>query len=158
MDGIVHLRAKWTLFVLFVCLVFFVPLEDCSLIWRRQHRWWKAANFDLCSVLMAIEQFGFFNLPHLLWHGASVYNSHLRGPLTLTLVAVTYLPVFATKFCRSWDSNTQPFSCEVNALAHCATAVVAEWITPPVFEKVISRTLYIFKTVVRVSGFKKSPS
>ena len=31
------------------------------------------SNFDLCSVLMAIEQWGFYSVPHLLWHGASVY-------------------------------------------------------------------------------------
>ena len=36
-------------------VVFFIPLEKFSnlLIWRRHHcRWW-AANFDLCSALMA---------------------------------------------------------------------------------------------------------
>ena len=43
---------------------------------------WRAANFDLCSALMAIEQWGFFSVPHLLWHGASVYNGHLRGTIT----------------------------------------------------------------------------
>ena len=26
---------------------------------------------------------GFFSVPHLLWHEASVYNGHLRGPVTL---------------------------------------------------------------------------
>ena len=34
------------------------------------------------------------------------------------------LPVFTTKVCRDWDSNTQPFACGVNALTHCATAAV----------------------------------
>ena len=46
-----------------------------------------AANFDLCSALMAIEQCGFFNMPHLLRHGVSIYNSHLREPVTLTSIA-----------------------------------------------------------------------
>ena len=36
---------------------------------------------------MTIEQWRFFSVPHLLWHSASVYNGHLRGPLTLTPVA-----------------------------------------------------------------------
>ena len=36
----------------FFCLGFFVPLENFVLIWRR----YQAANFDLCSALMAIEQ------------------------------------------------------------------------------------------------------
>ena len=26
-------------------------------------------------------------MPHLLWHGASVYNGHLRGPVTLIPIA-----------------------------------------------------------------------
>ena len=60
-------------------------------------------NFDLCSALMhmAIEQWGFISVPHLLWHGASVYNGHLRGPMTLTPIAERLavelsLPVFTT--------------------------------------------------------------
>ena len=82
-----------------VWLGFFVPLENISLIRRRHHCRWRAANFDLCSALMAIKEWGFFSVPHLLWHGASVYNDHLRGPVTLTpiaeLVAVELsLPVF----------------------------------------------------------------
>ena len=44
----------------------------------------KAANFDLCSELFVFEQWGFVSVPHVLWHGASVYNGHLRGPVTLT--------------------------------------------------------------------------
>ena len=79
-----------------------IPL---SLIWRRHHDRWSAANFDLCSALIAIERWGFFSIPHLLWHGASVYNGHLRGPVTLTpfaeLLAVELpLPVFTTKVCH----------------------------------------------------------
>ena len=30
---------------------------------------------------MAIEQWGFFSVPHLLWHGTFVYNDHHRGRL-----------------------------------------------------------------------------
>ena len=72
-------------FCLFVC---FVPLENFSLIWRRHHGRWRAANFDLCSALMAIEQRVFFSVPpHLLWHEASVYNGQLRRPATPTPIA-----------------------------------------------------------------------
>ena len=53
---------------------FIDPLENISLIWRRYHYMWRIANFDLCSALTAIEQWGFFSVPHLLWHGASVYS------------------------------------------------------------------------------------
>ena len=48
---------------LFVCFEFFVPLKNLSLIGRRHHYRWEAANFDLCQALMAIEQWGF--LAHL---------------------------------------------------------------------------------------------
>ena len=48
---------------------------------------WRAANFDLCSALMDIEQWEFFCVSHLLWHGKSVYNGNLRGHVTLTSFA-----------------------------------------------------------------------
>ena len=50
-----------------------------------------AANFDLNSELMAIEQWRFFSVPHILWHGAFVYNGHLRGPVTLTPICRVYV-------------------------------------------------------------------
>ena len=112
-----------------ICLfwVFVVPLENFSLIWRRHHYRWRAANFDLCSARVAIEQWVFFSVPHLLWHGASVYNGHLKGQLTLTPIAECvavelFLPIFTTYVCRGWDSNTQLSACEENTLTHCATA------------------------------------
>ena len=40
------------------------------LIWRRHHYRWGDANFDLCSVLMAIGQWRYFSVQHLLWHGS----------------------------------------------------------------------------------------
>ena len=47
-----------------------LPVTGCKLL-------------PMLAALMAIEQWGFFSVPHLFWHGASVYDSHLRGPLTL---------------------------------------------------------------------------
>ena len=87
---------------------------------------WNAANFDLWSALMAIEQWGFFSAPHLLWHGTSVNNGHLREPVTLTpaserLAVELSLPVCTTWVCRGWDSNTQLSAYEANAFTHCAT-------------------------------------
>ena len=38
-------------------------------------------------INMTIEQWGFFSVPHLLWHGTSVYNSHPRGSVTLIHIA-----------------------------------------------------------------------
>ena len=57
-----------------VCLGFIIPHENCSLIWRRHHYRWRAENFNLCSALIANEQWGFLNLPHLLWHWASAFK------------------------------------------------------------------------------------
>ena len=54
-----------------------------------------------------------FSVPHLLWHGASFYNGHLHGPVTVTPIAEPSLPVFTTNVCRIWDSNTQPSACSV---------------------------------------------
>ena len=108
------------IFCLFVCLELTVPLENFLLIWRRHHCRWRAANFDLCSALMAIEQWGFFSVPHLLWHGASVYNGHFRATQCWAFsggAVKTYFKVF-----RGWDSNTQPSACGANALTNCATA------------------------------------
>ena len=96
---------------LFVCVEFIVPLENFSLIWRNHHCRWRAANFDLvCSALMTIKQWGFFNVPHLLWHGPAPYNGHLRGTVTLSPLAERWavelsLPVFTTQVCRDWGSN-----------------------------------------------------
>ena len=77
----------------------------------------NAANDDLCLALMSIELWGFFSVPRLLWHGTSVFNGHLRGPVTLTpaerLAMVLSLPAFTTYVCRGWDLNTQPSTCAV---------------------------------------------
>ena len=82
-----HGEEEWQkMFDLYVCLGSIVLRENFSLILRRHHYRWRVAN-DLCLALMAIEQWGFFSVPHLLWHGTSVYNSHLRGPATLTPIA-----------------------------------------------------------------------
>ena len=68
---------------MFVC-VFIIPLDKFSTIWRRHHYRWRAANLYLCSTLVAFEHWGFCSASHLLWHCASVYLGHLRGPITLT--------------------------------------------------------------------------
>jgi hypothetical protein len=57
-------------------LRFYVPLKNFSLIWRRHHSRW----LGLCSALTAFEQGGIFIVPHLLWHGTSVYPVSSEGP------------------------------------------------------------------------------
>ena len=93
----------------FVCL-FFVPPENISLIWRHHHYRWRTTNFDLNSKLMAIKQWGFLNVPHLLWHGPTLYDGHILRPLTLTafaeIVAVGLsLPELKTWACPDRGSN-----------------------------------------------------
>ena len=63
---------------------FIVSLEIFSFIWKGHHDRWRAANFYQCSALMPIEQWGLFSVPYLLWHMASIYHGHLRGPDTHT--------------------------------------------------------------------------
>ena len=70
-----------------ICFICLIPLENFSLIWKRHHYQWRATNFDLYSALMEIEQWGFFNAPHLLWNGSTLENGNLRWPVTLLPVA-----------------------------------------------------------------------
>ena len=75
---------------------------------------------------------GFFSMPHLLWHRTSFDNGHLRGHVTLTpgpsvwQWSCHYL--FYDLVCRGWDTNTQPSACEANALTDCITAAVAVFV------------------------------
>ena len=81
-----------------VCFGVFVLLENVSLILRRHNYRWRAGHFYLDFVLMAIEQWRFFSVPHLLWHGASVYNGHLSGPVTQTCCLPLSSGAFTTCF------------------------------------------------------------
>ena len=94
----------------FVCLVFFVPLENSSLTWIRHHYRWRAM----------LGSYGHW--AHLLWHGASVYNSQITRTYCRSFGSWVVTTCFTTYVCRSWDSNTQPSTCEAKALAHCAIA------------------------------------
>ena len=106
----------------FVSVKCFVPIENFSLIWTSDDYRWRAWNFDLCSSLMAIEQSGFFRVPHLLWNEVSVYN------FVITLIAERFAVELSTchylfdNLGRSFDSNTQPYACRANSLTHCDTA------------------------------------
>ena len=71
---------------LVVCLGLLVPLEKFFHLFGDFYRE-RATNFDLYSALMAIEQWEFFNVPHLLWHGQTLYKVHLQRPVILTPIA-----------------------------------------------------------------------
>ena len=94
-----------THFTMFDCLFgfLFVPLEIFSLIARRHHHRWRAPDFDLCS--MAIGSFCFFSVSQLLWHWASLYNGHLRGPVTLKLLSSVWQWSYHYLFLRLWSGS-----------------------------------------------------
>ena len=100
--------------------------RDFSVIWRRHHYRWLAANFHLCS---AFKQWGFLTCHPTLTQDIRL-NGYLREPVTLTPIAERLavelsLPVFIDSGCRAWDSNTQPSACEAIALTDCATTICA---------------------------------
>ena len=106
---------------LFICY-YHVPLKNFSHLWRCHNYQWRTSNFDLCSALMAIEQWGFFSVQHLLWHGASVYNGHLRGPVTHShLLPSVWQCSCHFLFLRLRDSNSQTSTCGANVLTDCTT-------------------------------------
>ena len=71
----------------FVCLFrVYRPTREFFTNMRCHHCRWRAANLDSRSALMAIEQWGFFNVPHILRHGPTLYNGYLRGPVLLPSV------------------------------------------------------------------------
>ena len=112
------------MFVLFVCLGFGVCLlENVSLIWSRHNYRWRASNFDLCSAFMAIEQWGIFSVPHLLWHGASVmvnsedpWHSHLLPSIKQWSCHYLFLQLMSVA--------AQPSAWRSNALTHITYAAV----------------------------------
>ena len=80
-------RFNW----LFVSLGYFVPNEDVTTTCEGLQIHTYTSN----SVVRV------FSVSHILWHRASDNNSHLRGPVTLTLVAERFavelsLPVLTT--------------------------------------------------------------
>ena len=48
-----------------------------------RHHYRRRSPFFLSLLGIAIKQWGFFNVPHVLWHGPTVNSCHLRGPVTL---------------------------------------------------------------------------
>ena len=72
----------------YVWLEFYVPLENFSLISRDHNYPCRALNVDQYTALIGNEQWKFYRVPHLLWHGTSVYNEHFRWPMTMVPVVI----------------------------------------------------------------------
>ena len=125
-NTIIH--SSWSICLLVSLFGIFHPTQEFFTHMETSQLLVIAANFDLCLALMANEQWGFFSVPHLLWHGhpfiminsEDPWHSHLL--LSIWLWSCHYL--FLRQVCRCWDWNTQPSACKAIALTHCATAVV----------------------------------
>ena len=109
-QSIDHYRILVPPFCFIVCLLVWVfrqTREFFSLILRRHHNWYRTAHFDLHSTLMSTEQWGFFNVPHLLWNGPILYNGHFRSRTRIAerLTMKLSLPVLMTWACPDRGSN-----------------------------------------------------
>ena len=89
---------------------------------------WRA---DLCSVLWPLSSEGSLvchthcDTGHLFIMVISEDQWHSHPLLRVYCWAVELsLPVFMTKVCCGWDSNTQPAAFGANALTHSTTAAV----------------------------------
>ena len=113
-----------------VCLVwvycstrtFFTPMETSQLT-VKGCKYWPM----LCIHGHKAERV--LSMLHILWHGASVYNGHLRGPVTLIpiakLLAVELsLPVFYDLDLLRMEFKHPTFHLPVNVLTHWDTADV----------------------------------
>jgi hypothetical protein len=55
-------------------LLYYVSVKNFSLVWRRHHCSWRAAEFTpMFSAQGLWAGRMFFTVPHLLWHGALVF-------------------------------------------------------------------------------------
>ena len=89
---------------------FFVPLQCFSLIWKTSLLPMNGFRFRTMLDTHGYWAWGFFNMPHLLWHGPILYNGYLQGPVTLKPVAKRLtvelsLNVLKTKICPDCKSN-----------------------------------------------------
>ena len=85
-DGLKGNRVKlaYTQKSLVGCMEFNVPLENFSL--ETSPLPVKGCKFWPMLAFMAIEQWGFFNVPHPLRQGPTVYKGHLQGPVNSHLM------------------------------------------------------------------------
>jgi hypothetical protein len=83
--------------------LFYVPRKNSSLTWRRHHYRWRAAKFRPMLGAQGLEQGKIFTVPHLLWHGTSVF----RGLI--------------------W--RTAPFSCLLRHTSECGGPILTRILT-----------------------------
>ena len=125
--------------------------------WRffhSHHYRWKASNFDLCSALIAIEQWGFFCVSHLLWHGSSVDNGHRRGPVTLVPVAERLVVELSIPVLRKYATHlfTTPLS---NVMSVNMMSILILTLTKQEFDNRLTHfNIKYWKCLCRMQVFK----
>ena len=135
--------------MLFVCLEFFVLLENfgdvtiagegLQILTYARHSWPLSSEGSLAC--------------HTYWDTWSLYNGHLRGPVTLTpntkrLAVELSLPVLTTQGCHGWDSN--PWTC---GSFHIMNKFLSTWLTDLSYPKLAHGTSLICLFCLLVWGF-----
>lgn len=111
------------IFCLFV-YCFSSLFEIFSFIRRDQQNHRRAAELDLCSALMAIKHWNFFGVPHLLWHGISVFKVIFEELVPFTTFVERLSIMHCLFWCfRTFETGSTPCSCKTNDKATCATVV-----------------------------------
>jgi hypothetical protein len=108
-DWNLFLHAGGNIYLIDLLFTIHVPLKSFSLIWRRHHYRLRAENLGLhlWSALRAFEQGWIFIVTHLLWHGASVFQSHPKDhPIQLPLT----IHIGTWKIYSNLNPNGSPFS------------------------------------------------
>ena len=121
-----------------VCFIYYFKLNDVCLFGFFPLTWEFFTHMETSTL--PVKGFKFLtyawqSLPlssegslacNMLWHGASVYNGHLQGPMTLTTIHCREFSNGAVAYTYFYDlglsrlgSNTQPSACKVNALTDC---------------------------------------
>ena len=90
-------------------------------IWNRHH-YQRAANFDLYTALVAIEQWRLFACHTCCDTGHSFIMDISDNTWHSHRLSSDVIPVLPTLVCRRLDSNNRPFESEANVLTDCATA------------------------------------
>ena len=96
---------------------------------------------------MAIEQWGFFRVPHLLWHGSSVYNDYLRWSVTLSPIAERLVVVLSlpTLRLRSLASANWTLIFRMRGQRSVTSCVCKQWTTLFLDIGTLEKRSYCFK-------------
>ena len=99
--------------VLFACLEFFVPLENFSLVWRRQHHWGRVQIVTYTWHSWQLSSEIFFIACHTSCYMDIRIHSclDLQGTFVECLVVELSPPVLTIEVCHGRDSNIQPSAC-----------------------------------------------